>query len=516
MKPAKVMIVEDDRVVARDIRQQLERMGHSVVAMTAEGEHAASLAAGAEAELVLMDIRLRGAVDGVQAAQQVRAQCEIPVIFLTAYADDETIRRASLTEPFGYLLKPFEDAQLRTVVEMALYKSAAERRLRDSERRYAATLASIADAVIAVDDDLRISFMNPKAEALTGWSRAEANGSVLETVLSLADERAGEPLHASGWVGQFRPGSALRTWQALLRGREGQDVPVEATSSPIVDDRGRLSGAVFVFRDLTERRSIEQALRTAEAELARVAQLTQMSELAASIAHEINQPLAAIVSNAGAGLNWLGHQQPDLEETRQVLARIESDGSRAAEVIRSLQALSRKVGPSFTSFDLCELVRCVLDFSRDALQRSAVKVHLDFAEPHIPVRADRVQIQQVLQNLVTNAIDAMAEVAASERRLTVALAFPDAVAGKVTVTVSDTGAGLSQGDALRIFDSFFTTKPHGMGMGLPICRTILEAHHSRLAVGAAPVRGTAFSFDLVRVGQRRPDEEAGAGSLQTR
>src|SRR6185369_6097463 len=169
MTPARILVVEDDRVVARDIQQQLTRIGHVVVGTTARGEDAPQLALGTQPEIVLMDIRLEGSTDGIEAAQQIRENCHIPVVFLTAYADDETVRRASITEPFGYILKPFEDLQLRTVIEMALYKHAAERRLRESERRYVATLSSIGDAVIATDDMAKITFMNPIAERLTGW-----------------------------------------------------------------------------------------------------------------------------------------------------------------------------------------------------------------------------------------------------------------------------------------------------------------------------------------------------------
>ena len=165
MTPARILVVEDDRVVARDIQHQLTRIGHTVVCVTPLGEDAVRLALESQPDLVLMDIRLEGALDGVDAAQQIRDRCQVPVVFLTAYADDETLERARVTEPFGYLLKPFEDSQLRTVIEMALYKHTAERKLRESERRYAVTLASIGDAVIATDDQARVTFLNPAAEA---------------------------------------------------------------------------------------------------------------------------------------------------------------------------------------------------------------------------------------------------------------------------------------------------------------------------------------------------------------
>src|SRR5262249_35384557 len=156
-------IVEDQRVVARDIEEHVTRLGYSVVGITGSGEEAVRLAEEMHPHLVLMDIRLEGAVDGVQAAQRIRERLEMPVVYLTAYADEETLGRAKVTEPFGYILKPFEERELRTVIEMALYKHQVERKLRESERRYAITLSSIGDAVIATDDRMRVTFMNPVA-----------------------------------------------------------------------------------------------------------------------------------------------------------------------------------------------------------------------------------------------------------------------------------------------------------------------------------------------------------------
>src|SRR5215469_4726209 len=188
MTPSRILIVEDDRVVARDIQQQLSKIGHTVVGITPRGEDVVPLAIQWQPNLVLMDIRLEGGTDGIDAAQQLRERCGIPVIYLTAYADDQTLRRAGITEPFGYLLKPFESSQLRTAIEMALYKYAAERKLRESERRYAVTLSSIGDAVIATDEKLLVTFMNPVAETLTGWSRTEAIGRPLDEVFRIVNE----------------------------------------------------------------------------------------------------------------------------------------------------------------------------------------------------------------------------------------------------------------------------------------------------------------------------------------
>ncbi len=190
MTLVRILVVEDDRVVVRDIKQQLVRVGYTVVGTTPRGEDVVSLALETRPDLVLMDIRLEGGTDGIDAAQQIRERLQIPVIYLTAYADELTLQRAKVTDPFGYLVKPFQDSQLRTAIEMALYKHATERRLRASERRYAVTLSSIGDAVIATDELAQITFMNPVAEALTGWPLASAVGRPLGEVFRLLHEQS--------------------------------------------------------------------------------------------------------------------------------------------------------------------------------------------------------------------------------------------------------------------------------------------------------------------------------------
>jgi PAS domain S-box-containing protein len=251
MTPARILIVEDDRVVARDIAQQMNRMGHVVVGTAARGEDALALARKTRPGLVLMDVRLEGSLDGIDAARLLREHLDLAVVFLTAYADEDTVRRATTAEPFGYVLKPFDEMQLRTVVEMALYKHGAERRLRESEERYAVTLSSIGDGVIATDSDGRITFINPVAEKLTGWRRADALGRALGDVFHIADESAHDAAASAAQVRAPR--------RTLLAAPGGRQVPVESGGSPIIDDKGEVIGVVLVFRDITERRRAQEA-----------------------------------------------------------------------------------------------------------------------------------------------------------------------------------------------------------------------------------------------------------------
>jgi PAS domain S-box-containing protein len=260
MNSAAILIVEDERIVARDIQNRLTVLGYKVVGLTRSGEEAVQLAAQLRPDLVLMDIRLEGPMDGVTAAQEIRARLQLPVVYLTAYADEETLHRARVTEPFGYILKPFEERELRTIIEMALYKHQAERKLHQSERRFAITLSSIGDAVIATDDQARISFLNPVAASLTGWTQEEAVGQPLSTVFRIINEKTRLPVEGpAARALSLGKVIGLANHTALLA-RDGREIPIEDCGAPIVDDKGAITGSVLVFHDVTERRRVEESL----------------------------------------------------------------------------------------------------------------------------------------------------------------------------------------------------------------------------------------------------------------
>jgi PAS domain S-box-containing protein len=503
MTPARILIVEDDRVVARDIQQQLSRIGHTVVGMTARGEDALALARSAQPELVLMDIRLEGGVDGIEAARQVREECRIPVVFLTAYADDETVRRASLTEPFGYLLKPFEDSQLRTVIEMALYKHTAERKLRESERRYATTLSSIGDAVIATDGQALVTFMNPVAETLTGWSLADGVGQPLATVFRIVNEETREPVEdPAAKVLRLGTMVGLANHTVLLT-RDGRELPIDDCGAPIVNDQGGITGTVLVFRDVTERRQAEERLRKVQADLAHVSRLTTMGELVASISHEVNQPISAIVTNAEACLRWLAREPAEIEQAREIVDRIIKDGHRAGEIVKSIRVLGRKSSPEMMRFDLTQVIADILNLTRAELRRNNVVLETELPVASEPIAGNPVQLQQVILNLIMNGIEAMTAVTQRPRILRVTAMRGE---GDVRISVADSGLGLDPANSDRIFDPFFTTRREGMGLGLSICRSIIEAHGGRLWASPNRPHGSIFQFTVPREGGDRPLE----------
>jgi signal transduction histidine kinase len=246
--------------------------------------------------------------------------------------------------------------------------------------------------------------------------------------------------------------------------------------------------------DVTERRHAEEALRDTQAELTRASRLTTMGELAASLSHELRQPLAAIVMNGSATLRWLDRNPPDLDEAREAAARIVREGQRADEVIRGLRALATKSELQLTTLDIDDVVEEVLALTRGELHRHGVALRTELAAGERPVVGDRVQLQQVLLNLILNGIDAMRAVAPRTRELTVSSSFADA--HSVRVSVEDTGPGLDPAIAPRIFDPFFTTKADGLGMGLSICRSIVDVHGGKLWASPRVPHGTVLHFTV--------------------
>ena len=265
---------------------------------------------------------------------------------------------------------------------------------------------------------------------------------------------------------------------------------VHVVAHALNDKSGRIVlGAVM---DVTERKRAEEALREAQANLARVSRVTTMGELTASLAHEIRQPIAAAGTDARTCLRWLGRDQPDVAEAREAASRIVSDVTRAADIITSVSLLFKKGALQRELVDVNVLIQEMIVMLRSEANRYSISIRIDLAEDLPKVMADRVQLQQVFMNLMLNGIDAM-KGTTGEGELTIKSEAGDC---QVLVSVSDTGMGLSPEQAEQIFKAFFTTKDNGTGMGLPISRSIIESHGGRLWAVGAPGHGATFHFTL--------------------
>jgi C4-dicarboxylate-specific signal transduction histidine kinase len=266
------------------------------------------------------------------------------------------------------------------------------------------------------------------------------------------------------------------------------------THSPLRPDSERVEAALVIIRDLTEHVLASEALREAQMELAHVNRVTTMGQLAASIAHEVNQPLAAVVANAEACLRWLGRGTPDLDAARRSVEWIIDDGSRASEVIRRVRALANKTSPEKAPLDVNDVVRETIALVQREPISHQVSLRMELAPALPTILGDRVQLQQVIINVVMNGIEAMQPVTDRPRELVVRSGQDETQ--QVLVSVTDCGVGISAENADRLFNAFFTTKSSGMGMGLSICRSIVEAHGGRLWATANVPHGATFQFTL--------------------
>ncbi len=262
-KPTRVLIVEDEAIIAMDLAQRLESYGYVVTGIAASSDQAIELFDSTGPDLVMMDIVIRGGMDGVETAARLRERRDVPVIYLTAFSDDETLRRARATAPQGYLLKPFRPDDIRASIEVALVKHAMDSRLRQSEEWFSRTLCSIGEGVVATDTAGRVRMINPIAEGLIGLSDAEAVGQPIGAILDLRHERSGLPV-PDPVAGAMLMSGLPAQCPALLTTRSGAVTPVEYAAAPIIAGDGELMGCVLVLRDIAHRREMERALAESE------------------------------------------------------------------------------------------------------------------------------------------------------------------------------------------------------------------------------------------------------------
>jgi two-component system sensor kinase FixL len=373
-----------------------------------------------------------------------------------------------------------------------------ERKPAEEQRgRLAAIVESSDDAIVSKNLNGVILSWNAGAETLFGYKAQEAIGQPI-TMLIPPDHADEEP----GILERIRRGERVEHYDTVRRRKDGTLVDISLTVSPVFDEHGRIIAASKIARDITERKRMEderrdfavaRALRDKEAELARVTRALTVGELATSIAHEVNQPLAAIVTNAEACFRWLNGQTPRLHEARESLQLIVRDGNRASEVIHRIRKFLKKDSPQTAPLDINEVIQEAVILARTDLLKSKVALRVDLCGEIPPVHGDRVQLQQVILNLIMNGRDAMASITEGPRELVISSRRSDT---DFLVAVRDSGTGASPQEIERIFEPFFTTKPAGMGVGLCISRSIIEAHGGRIWAAQNDGPGLTVQFTL--------------------
>jgi PAS domain S-box-containing protein len=339
------------------------------------------------------------------------------------------------------------------------------------------------DLLVVADSGGTYVGVNPAWTTVLGWSEAELLGKTGEWLVHPDDRQ-----RTSSEIVNLAAGGKTLHFENRLRQKGGSYRWLSWTAVP---DRGKIYA---VARDMTELRQAQEELHRSREELTRVNRQTTMAAMTASIAHEMNQPLSAIAANGSAGLRWLARSEPNLDEARKTLKRVIEDAHRASEVIASVRAMFGKDYREKSPLKINDLICHVLSIVHGELESQEVTPQLELSEEIPEILADRMQLQQVLLNLFTNAVEAMGPVTDRVRALSIKSEIHDR--DGVLITIKDTGPGIDPLNRDRIFDAFFTTKSHGMGMGLSICRSIIEGHGGRLWAAPGSPHGSIFYLTL--------------------
>ena len=501
-KRPRVLIVEDEVIVAEDLRQTLLQIGYEVAAHAASGEQAIKLTIEAKPDLVLMDIMLGQGMDGINAAQRIRQSADVPVVFLTSHTDESTLQRAKLSEPFAYLVKPFQERSLRATVEMALSRHSAEQRLRRIESWFCPVFNTVGDAVLAVDGDGMVTFMNSVAEMLSGGNLIELINTRYEDLFHFACEDDQTPLENP--LTQILQGHRVAHLPArsVLKGQSGKTFYVEGTAVPLYDTSQNLIRAVMAFRDVTARRQLEQEVQRLKQELDQVRLPAagrqpqddrRLEFLLHAISHDLRSPLTVLRTYTELLSSGFGSQVgPEGKEMIDALGR---SIFRIEEMVKGYVCLARSGHREVVGRQLVDMNLLVHETIAEICWVSGRRaVHFDYDELP-PATGDRAMLRQVLVNLISNAVKY------SQNQTTARIVIAGRQDGEFTTyTVADDGIGFDESEAGMLFHPFrrlsSATDTPGLGLGLSVVKAIIDAHGGVISARSKPGCGATFEFKL--------------------
>jgi PAS domain S-box-containing protein len=488
----RIMVVEDEGIVALDLVTTLKRLGYDVNGSVATGEEAIATAIRLRPDLILMDIRLAGELDGIAAAESIGKSLGVPVIFLTAHSDDDTLRRAKAVEPYSYLVKPYRAADLRCAIEVTLYRHESQVRLREQEAWLRATLNSIHDGIVTTDPEDRVRFLNPVAETLTGWTSADAYKRRLDEIVQLINVTTGIPI-------QLEEG-LLQQDEHVLKHPQGETRAVEPSAAVIRTGQGSALGRVVVLRDVTERRAAIRQMQQLNSELerrvqARTAELENanrdLQALTYSMAHDLRAPLRAINGYSQCVIE--DYSELLGEEGAMQLVRVRTATERMSDLIDGLLELAR-ISRTECNRQTLNLSALATELTADLIAGSAGREVEVVIQPNVFATGDRHLLHVVLENLLDNAWKFTSPV--SNARVEFGSQTDD---GRVIYFVRDNGVGFTMNDTLQMYSAF--SRLHGAqfpgnGVGLAIVERALRRMGGHIWAQSEPGHGATFFFAL--------------------
>lgn len=499
MAKSRILVVEDEPVVALDIRNRLETLGYAVSGCAASGEEALARVAQDQPDLVLMDVWLHGSRDGIETAQTIRRQFGLPVVFITACSDDETLARVKNSDSFGIIYKPFTVRDLYVAIEMALGKYHLERKLQDERNLLRTIIDVLPDSVYVKDLQSRFLIANQTVARRMGVKTPDE--LIGKTDFDFYPQEVAQQFFADEQ-------QIIRSGQPLVNKEEpsvadGQARWLLTAKVPLCDRQGKVIGLVGTGRDITTRKKAQLAQQQMQQKIQEYEKLQSIGVLAGGIAHDFNNLLMDIQGNVDLALMKLPADAP----AAGFLVNIHNACQRAVQWIRQLLAYAgRSAVPQTTLVDLAELIQEVLRTLAPAMGKK-IRVVLDLADNLPRFHTDAAQIQQVLLNVITNAVEALSG-REGEIRIASGQVQPDQsqpaeddrgapAAGQCCyIEVADTGCGMDAATQARMFEPFFTTKFTGRGLGLSAVSGIVRSHGGDIRVTSVPERGTTVRILL--------------------
>ncbi len=486
MSKANILVVEDESIVAKDLQNRLRKLGYTVPVTASSGEEAINKAAENYPDLVIMDINLKGSIDGVQAAQEIYKRFNIPVIYLTANADKKTFERAKTTEPLGYLIKPFKEKELHNTIEINLSRYRTEKKLKQSEQWLATVLKSIGDAVIASDRTGGVTFMNPIAEALTGWKQEDALGLDTTEVFNITHEQTRTVIACPVRQALQKGVTVSIPEQTILIAKNGAEIPIDDSAAPIKDDKGNITGAVLVFRDISEFKQAQEARQKQIEQERLVAQLQKLSQLKddflSTVSHELRTPIA----NMKMAIQML-KVAPTSERRERYLDILQVECARESELIDDLLDLQRLEIASYPIFigeavSLQNWLPSMIEPFRVRTQQRQQNLQLNLPPDLPPLISDRASLERILAELLNNACKytpADGEIVLSVRHNSSSAAIARSSASATIFTISNS-VEIPAAELPRIFEKFYRVpkadrwKQGGTGLGLALIQKLVE------------------------------------------